>query len=139
MNSLKEYGELFQSLKLTELSVTQGDFQITMKRETQGCISNNLQKNVGETSVERVAGEEQLPTNLDEVKAPLLGIFHAGSDQSAPIQVGDSVKKGDVLCTIEAMTMFNEVTAPVDGVLREICVKNGELVEYDRTLFLIER
>jgi len=139
MNSLKEYRELFRELDLTELSVTQGDFHLSLKREGSLCKTREV-VGVQENSVPPLeTGEERLPENMEEVKAPLLGIFNLGTGQGEPVRVGDSVQKGDVLCTIEAMKMFNEVTAPIDGVVCEICAEEGELVEYNRTLFRIRR
>ena len=51
------------------------------------------------------------------------------------MSVGDSVKKGQTLCVIEAMKLMNEITAEEDGVVLEICVKNGQVVEYGTELF----
>ncbi len=72
----------------------------------------------------------------DTVKAPLLGIFHpsAGGTERT---VGDRVKKGEAICTIEAMKMMNEVAAPRDGVIRAILPKDGALVEFDQDLVVL--
>ncbi|MFC6591421.1 acetyl-CoA carboxylase biotin carboxyl carrier protein [Deinococcus lacus] len=74
------------------------------------------------------------------VKAPIVGTFYAASSPDAApyVQVGDSVKEGQVLCIIEAMKLMNEIEAEVSGVVREILVKNAEPVEYGQTLFIIE-
>ena len=81
---------------------------------------------------------DTLPANYERVKAPLLGVLSLG-EGSGRIKVGDSIKKGDVLCSIEAMKMFNDVVSPVDGIIREICAKDGDLVEYGTVLFLIAK
>lgn len=73
------------------------------------------------------------------VKSPLVGIFYASSSpEAAPfVAVGSKVKKGDVVCIVEAMKIMNEVKAPKDGVITEIHLENGELVEFDQVLMAI--
>lgn len=75
-----------------------------------------------------------------EVRAPIVGTFYeAASPDSKPyVQVGDSVKAGDVLCIIEAMKLMNEIESEVSGTVRKVLVKNATPVEYDQPLFIIE-
>lgn len=75
-----------------------------------------------------------------QVKAPLVGVFYAAPKPEEPpfVQVGQEVRKGQVLCLVEAMKMMNELTSPVDGIVRAIHGRNGELVEFDQVLFEIE-
>ena len=76
----------------------------------------------------------------DLVKAPLVGVFYAAPspDQPAFVQMGSRVEKGDTLCLIEAMKMMSEVVAPKAGVVKEIFVENGAMVEFDASLFAIQ-
>ncbi len=73
------------------------------------------------------------------VKSPLVGVYYASSSPTSPafVQVGSSVKKGDVLCIVEAMKIMNEIVAEQDGVITEICAENETLVEYGQTLVKI--
>ncbi|MBQ7147666.1 MAG: acetyl-CoA carboxylase biotin carboxyl carrier protein [Pseudobutyrivibrio sp.] len=82
------------------------------------------------------AGEKEAG---EAVKAPLVGVFYsAPSPEEKPyVQVGDKVKSGQVLCLIEAMKMMSEITAPKDGVIKEIYAKNQDVVEFEQDLFLI--
>ncbi|MGK0618755.1 acetyl-CoA carboxylase biotin carboxyl carrier protein [Meiothermus cerbereus] len=75
-----------------------------------------------------------------EVKAPIVGTFYrAPSPDAEPfVKEGDAVKKGQVLCIIEAMKLMNEIESEVSGVVRKIMVSNGEPIEYGQVLFLIE-
>ena len=77
--------------------------------------------------------------NLKEVKSPMVGVFYqAPSPEADPyVHVGSKVKKGDVLCVIEAMKLLNEITADTDGEIVDVCVENGQLVEYGQVLFKI--
>ncbi len=74
------------------------------------------------------------------VPSPMVGTFYrAPSPGAAPfVKVGDTVKKGQVLCIIEAMKLLNEVEAETDGVIREICIENGQPVEFGQPLFILE-
>lgn len=73
------------------------------------------------------------------VKSPLVGVYYASPSPTSPafIQVGSQVKKGDVLCIVEAMKIMNEIVAEYDGVVTEICAENETLVEYGQTLVKI--
>lgn len=73
------------------------------------------------------------------VKSPAVGVFYAApSPDSKPfVAVGDTVCRGDTLCIIEAMKLMNEINSDVDGKIVEICVGNGQVVEYDQPLFRI--
>jgi acetyl-CoA carboxylase biotin carboxyl carrier protein len=79
-------------------------------------------------------------SNLYELKSPLVGTFYGAPKPEDPpfVEVGDKVKKGQTLCIVEAMKNFNEIESEVDGVIREICVKNNDLVEFGKVLFKIE-
>ena len=74
---------------------------------------------------------------LKEVKSPLVGIFYAApSPGGEPFAgVGSKVKKGDVLCVVEAMKLMNEITADTDGEVIDVCVQNGQVVEFGQILF----
>lgn len=79
--------------------------------------------------------------NTEMVKAPLVGIFYeAPAPGEEPfVKEGQKVKKGDVLCVIEAMKMMNELKADVDGTVKKVDVKNGDAVEFGQVLFEVER
>ncbi len=78
-------------------------------------------------------------SDAQTVKAPLVGTFYeAPSEEAAPyVQVGDQVKKGQTLGIVEAMKLMNEIESEYDGVVVEVCVKNGAMVEYGQPLFRI--
>ena len=78
--------------------------------------------------------------NYKEVKSPMVGTFYsAPSPKNAQKKkIGDKVKKGDVLCVVEAMKLMNEIESEFDGEIVEICVKNEDMVEYGTTLFKIK-
>ena len=74
------------------------------------------------------------------IKSPLVGTFYASPtiNGNPYVEVGQPVKKGQVVCIIEAMKIMNEITSPYDGVLKEVLVKNGDVVGYDDSIMVIE-
>jgi acetyl-CoA carboxylase biotin carboxyl carrier protein len=84
--------------------------------------------------------EAELPENVTLVKAPLVGRFYRspGPDAAAFVEVGDRVRKGQVLCIIEAMKLMNQIEAEQAGLVRAILVEDGRPVEFGEPLFEIE-
>ena len=74
---------------------------------------------------------------VHEIKSPMVGVFYTSpSPDTKPfVEIGQKVKKGDVVCIIEAMKLMNELTADRDGEVVDICVNNGDVVEYGQPLF----
>lgn len=91
-------------------------------------------------SVEPSVPEAKATLSGNAVKCPLVGTFYAASSPDAEpfVKVGDHVSKGQVLGIVEAMKLMNEIESEFDGTLKEICVKNGDLVEFGQNLFIIE-
>ena len=79
-------------------------------------------------------------SNLVEIKSPMVGTFYRAPAPEAPpyAEVGSRVSKGQTLCILEAMKLMNELESDVAGTVREVCVENGEPVEYGQVLFRIE-
>jgi len=77
--------------------------------------------------------------NCYELKAPLVGTFYSSPKPSDPpfVSVGDKVAKGQVLCIIEAMKIFNDIESEINGTVHEICIESGSPVEYDQVIIKI--
>ena len=99
--------------------------------------SKKQSETVTDTSAPSEAASDQ-SGNL--VTSPLVGTFYAAPSQDLPpyVQVGDKVKKGQVLAIVEAMKLMNEIESEFDGTVKAILVKNGDLVEFDQPMFVIE-
>lgn len=76
-----------------------------------------------------------------EIVSPMVGTFYRAPAPDAPpyVEVGQRITKGQTLCILEAMKLMNELQSELEGVLREICVEDGEPVEYGQVLFRVER
>ena len=136
MGSIQEYANIFEKLDLSELSVEEEGLKLTLKRERQIQAGNTQPVTFTGNAQQIVTQNFEAPVEAigTEIKAPLLGVFYANE---VPVKEGDEVKKGDVLCSIEAMKMMNEVRSSADGKVLKILAENGALVEYHQTLFVI--
>lgn len=78
--------------------------------------------------------------NYIEIKSPMVGTFYRSSSPDKPpfIQVGDTIGKGDVVCIIEAMKLFNEIESEISGKIVKVLIDDSTPVEYDQVLFLVE-
>jgi len=78
--------------------------------------------------------------NTVDIKSPMIGTFYRSSNPDSPplISVGDKVTKGQVVCIIEAMKLFNEIESEVSGTIVKAMVENSSPVEYDQVLFVVE-
>jgi acetyl-CoA carboxylase biotin carboxyl carrier protein len=138
-NSIRDYEEMFSRLALTELEVQEGDFKLKLKRESLREKPAKAPIEPSESPVkEPDKDSKEKRTRGTEVKAPLLGVFYALSGDKRAVAEGDRVSKGQALCTLEAMKMMNEVVAPVDGTVTKVLASEGDLVEFDQVLFVIE-
>ncbi len=144
---IKKLIQLLNNHNLGEITVKEGDTKITIRHrdyvKTSGATSV-VSVPSAETSTPAVAAKESstdAPSgNFTTVKAPMIGTFYraAGEGKEPFVKVGDKVKKGDVLCIIEAMKLFNEIQSEVSGKIIKVMVDNAQAVEYDQPLFLVE-
>lgn len=91
--------------------------------------------------VESAKPDEDLASgNYITVHSPMIGTFYRspGPDKEPYVKVGDTIAKGDVLCVVEAMKLFNEIESEVSGKIIKVLIDNASPVEYDQPLFLIE-
>jgi acetyl-CoA carboxylase biotin carboxyl carrier protein len=108
------------------------------KSEKIDFSDSNVEKNIEEKS-DKVSNEVTVGLNLHEVKAPLVGTYYSSPKPSAPtfVNVGDKINKGDTICIIEAMKIFNEIESDVSGIVKEICLENGNPVEFDQGIIKV--
>ena len=92
--------------------------------------------------IERAAAPAAAPASVaapveEAAPAAMVGVFYAAPSPDAKpfVEVGSRVKKGDVVCIVEAMKLMNEIAAEFDGEVVDICVHNGDVVEFGQTLF----
>ena len=128
--------------KLTEISIDFPDgTKIGMKKEVK-VVEKLQEKNIQhieQKEVNEIVETETQEDNCKIVKSPMVGTFYLKPDPNSNpyVEIGKKVKKGDILCIIEAMKLMNEIESEFDGEIIEIMVKDGETVEYGKPLFKI--
>lgn len=151
---------LMQEHDVAEISLQDGKTSIHVKRNNGNNSANSsyipamaaeeVPQPVNETAGAEAAApveenaaapsSEGVIDNFTPVIAPLVGTFYRSPapDADAFVEVGDRIEKGDVLCIVEAMKSMNEIQSEVNGIVKEICVDNAELVEFEQVLFKID-
>lgn len=141
---IKQLMEDMGNSKLTSIDIDFPDgTKISMKKEEKQIVSDTSYANLQENKVVVPEVKENNSPKAEDgnvVKSPMVGTFYLKpSPTSKPyVEVGQRVKKGDVLCIIEAMKLMNEIESEFDGEVKEILVKDEEAVEYGKPLFVIK-
>jgi len=140
-DEIKRLIELLQDTDITELQVEREGSKVKIKRE-------KFLSAFEVTPPAPISAPAAAPANEDmasdhgkaTITSPIVGIYYSATSPEAPpfIEVGSYVKKGQVLCIVEAMKLMNEIESDTDGTVVKILVENGQPVEYGEPLFLIE-
>ena len=146
VKKIESLAKLMKETGLTGLELVEDGQQLRLERQVEVVAAPVAAAvpaaPVPATGAEALGGTPAEPAPVKEgtlVLAPTVGVFYSapGPDARPFVEVGDQVKKGDTLCIIEAMKLMNEIPAEVDGTVAEICVGNGQVVEFNQPLFRI--
>ena len=151
LRKIKKLMELLEESGIAEIEVKEGEESIKLSRNItssavplqqmvqQPMMAPQQQATQAASQVENKK-DDSSNQNRNTVNSPMVGTFYASaSPESKPfVTVGQSVKKGDTLCILEAMKMMNQVQAESDGKILEILIDNAEPVEFDQPLFVVE-
>ena len=135
---IKQIMSEFDQSNVTKMKVEIDDLKIELEKESEKVEYVKPVEKEKEVIEDKQIKQEQATGTA--VKSPIVGVFYsASSPESEPyVTVGKNVKKGDIVCIIEAMKVMNEIKAPCDGTVTSILVENEALVEYDQALMVIE-
>ena len=133
----------FERSSLSRMKLETGEVKLTLDKgftaseKKAGSFAGAV--NSGESS-QPVAKQQETGGELIEIKAPFVGTFYqAASPEDKPfVTAGQSVKKGEIIGIIEAIKLMNEIAAPQDGVVAELLVEDGALVEYNQVLMTLK-
>ena len=156
LKELKRLITMVEQAHITHLSVENEGTKIEIKKElekngvnptTQIIVPNNGNAPVSEAPqpVEKVVDSAPAPkadvedSTLTPLKAEMVGTFYTAPSPDAAnfVAVGDTIKKGQVICIIEAMKLFNEIESDIEGVIEKVCLKTGDAVEFGQPLFMV--
>ncbi|EPZ0455367.1 acetyl-CoA carboxylase biotin carboxyl carrier protein [Bacillus sp. CD3-5] len=158
IQEVRELIKLIDSSNIDEFEYKKDGTTIKMKKRgnevvaVQASVAKQAVQPVAPVEVETTVAAAQVEVpkqeekkavqneNLHKITSPMVGTFYSSSSPDTPpyVSVGDRVSKDSIVCIVEAMKLFNEIDADVDGEIVEILVNNGQLVEYGQPLFLVK-
>lgn len=148
VRKIKKLIELVEESGIMELEISEGEETIRINRGTPAAIQAPAQQYHAAPVMAAPAPAQTAPAPVEnddvfsghQVRSPMVGTFYrAPSPEAAPfVEVGQSVQVGDALCIVEAMKMMNRIEADKAGVVKAILVSDGEAVEFDEPLIVIE-
>ena len=146
VNEIKELMRYMKECGLKSMEYTNNGISLKLENLELGNKANDFKvSNYNDFKVETelidTFEEENSNQNVEKVTSPIVGVFYnSPSPESSPfVSKGDIVKKGDILCIIEAMKVMNEISAEYDMKILDIKVNNEELLEYGQIIFEVER
>ncbi|KJH79990.1 acetyl-CoA carboxylase biotin carboxyl carrier protein [Pseudomonas sp. KSR10] len=150
IRKVKKLIELLEESGIDELEIHEGEESVRISRHSKQVAMQQPYYAQAPMAAPAAAAPAAAPAAADAapaqpklngtvVRSPMVGTFYrASSPESASfVEVGQSVKKGDILCIVEAMKMMNHIEAETSGTIESILVENGQPVEYDQPLFTI--
>lgn len=139
-SNIRKYAQLMQELGLTGLEISENGSMVRLERTERVQAAAPQAVIIPETVVAAPAPKDAGESCMD-ICSPMVGVFYcAPAENAVPyVKVGDVVKKGDVLCIIEAMKLMNEITSEQSGTIMEICAGNSQVVDYGHVLFRLKK
>lgn len=144
INKINELAKILRQNQLTKLDLTEGDSRLVLEAEGRAVTTVEIPVVSVDHTAEILAEPAEIVEKTEEKtgmeqKSPLVGTVYLAPQAGAEpfVKAGDRVKKGDVLCIVESMKMFNNIEAELDGTIAAVCVDNGQIVEFGQTLVKI--
>ncbi len=136
---IKELSDYLEEFNLTELEYTEKDTKIKVSK-------NNVSINNQPSPVtNNFKSTTEIPNNIDQkagiqITSPIIGTAYHSPEPGAKkfVEVGKKIKKGDTVMIVEAMKTMNHVPSSADGVVKEVCVEDGQPVEFGQTIIILE-
>ena len=136
-NIIKELTEYLNEFNLTEIEYTDKDTKIKVSKS----ISSNSNQVLSAATSTAISSEEKTKiVSGTEVKSPIIGTAYHSPEPGAKkfSEIGKKIKKGETIMIVEAMKTMNHVPSTADGIIKEICVEDGQPVEYGQTIIIVE-
>ena len=135
-NIIKELNDYLEEFNLTEIEYTEKDVKVKVSKSR---ISKNTETEVD--SIEKKTIKEEVSIdNSKKITSPIIGTAYLAPEPGGKkfIEVGQKIKKGDTVMIVEAMKTMNHVPSPLDGVVKEISVEDGQPVEFGQTIATLD-
>ena len=135
-NIIKELNDYLEEFNLTEIEYTEKDIKVKVSKSR---ISKNIET-VLPSSEKKAIKEEVSIDNFKKITSPIIGTAYLAPEPGGKkfIEIGQKIKKGDTVMIVEAMKTMNHVPSPLDGVVRDISVEDGQPVEFGQTIATLD-
>ena len=135
-NIIKELNDYLDEFNLTEIEYTEKDIKVKVSKSR---ISKNIEA-VAPDKIKKVIKEEVSIDSSKKITSPIIGTAYLAPEPGGKkfIEIGQKIKKGDTVMIVEAMKTMNHVPSPLDGVVKEISVEDGQPVEFGQTIATID-
>ena len=139
---IKELTDYLNEFNLTEIEYTEKDTKIKVSKSNSSISNRSISApSTSSTSVGKVAAETtpEIISGI-QVKSPIIGTAYHSPEPGAKkfVEVGKKIKKGDTVMIVEAMKTMNHVPSTADGIVKEICVEDGQPVEFGQTIIILD-
>ena len=137
---IKELSDYLDEFNLTELEYTEKDTKIKVSKSN---VSINNQSIPINNELQSTDNTKKILSNIKkgvEINSPIIGTAYHAPEPGAKkfVEVGKKIKKGDTVMIVEAMKTMNHVPSTADGIVKEICVEDGQPVEFGQTIIILE-
>ena len=134
---IKELSDYLEEFNLTELEYTEKDTKIKVSKNNSNLRDNS--KSIEEKNYKDLKEEKKSISGI-QITSPIIGTAYHAPEPGAKkfIEVGKKIKKGDTVMIVEAMKTMNHVPSTSDGTVKEICVEDGQPVEFGQTIIILE-
>ena len=135
-NIIKELNDYLDEFNLTEIEYTEKDVKVKVSKSRP---SKNI-ASIAPSIEQKTIKEEVSIDNSKKIASPIIGTAYLAPEPGGKkfIEVGQKIKKGDTVMIVEAMKTMNHVPSPLDGVIKEICVEDGQPVEFGQTIATLD-
>ena len=137
---IKELSNYLEEFNLTEIEITEKDTKIKVSKNNVSINNQNVP--VSRNNISKLSNENtnQKTNSRKEITSPIIGTaYHAPEPGGKKFtEIGKKIKKGDTVMIVEAMKTMNHVPSTADGVVKEICVEDGQPVEFGQTILILE-
>ena len=137
---IKELSDYLDEFNLTELEYTEKDTKIKVSKNNISVNNQVIPKNNNIPLSNETSGAQAKNISGIELKSPIIGTAYHAPEPGAKkfVEVGKKIKKGDTVMIVEAMKTMNHVPSTADGVVKEICVEDGQPVEFGQTIIILD-
>lgn len=137
LKAIKDLINILEESKLESISYKDKTIEIELKKPSVNVKA--LEQVIATPANNDVSSDNKEAIDGETIKSPLVGVFYSrpAPDREAFVSIGQKIKKGDIICIIEAMKVMSEIKAPISGTIKEVHVQDGDTVDFDQSLFTI--